>query len=554
MAAAVMEVAARAAAATAAGSGAVDSAGEAKVVEATAAVGREVAATAAVGTAAVGTAGVGTGAAVKAAVGTAAVGTAEAVTAAVGTAEVGTAEAVKAAVGTAGVGTGAAVKAVAGTAEAGTAGAGTGAVGTAAVGTAAADWACAHRHTHKYGTQSATDAMSESMLRVGMKRCNGCKWLSVDCFATNPKTNELYSKCVDCKLKSRASGHAKRDADLKKQKAALAAGETPETLICNGCGRQAFGAFGINADTGMPYDNCESCHVKMLGVKAAYKQTEAGKATAKRYSDSEKGKAADERYAESEKGKERDKRYAESAKGKAVEKRYAESAKGKATQKRYAESAKGKAVEKRYAESDAGKATQKRYREGDAGQETAKRFADNRQDRRRASPAMQMDHAIQCASNRLISGRHQASPKFIARTGFASETAFLAAVEATFAPGMTFANHGHVWELDHKIPREAYDFDDPEDVKRCWSPKNVHALTKAANLEKSWKLVDQYVAEAGVETFPVAWNGQFPDADVKIAHAAKMLARKILEDEAAVAAEQPSGSNDFGPIEAPDSE
>jgi hypothetical protein len=119
---------------------------------------------------------------------------------------------------------------------------------------------------------------------------------------------------------------------------------------------------------------------------------------------------------------------------------------------------------------------------------------------------------------------------------------------------MTFSNHGTVWELDHKIPREAYNFDKPEDVKRCWSSKNVHALTKAANQEKHWKIIDQYVAEAGVETFPVAWNGKFPDADFNNAHAAKMMAQKILEDEAAAAAEQPSGSNDFGPIEAPDSE
>ena len=99
-------------------------------------------------------------------------------------------------------------------------------------------------HTHKYGAWSVWDAMSESILRVGMKRCNGCRWLSVDCFATNPTTEALYSKCRDCKLKPNASGHAKRDADLKKQKAALEAGETPETLICQRCGPQPFSAFG----------------------------------------------------------------------------------------------------------------------------------------------------------------------------------------------------------------------------------------------------------------------------------------------------------------------
>jgi hypothetical protein len=385
--------------------------------------------------------------------------------------------------------------------------------------------ACEHTQT-KYGTRSAAGVMPENMLKAGMKRCQGCRWLSVDCFDTNPTTNELYSKCMDCKLKPSATGHAKRDADRKRQKAALEAGETPETLICVRCGPQPFAAFGINADTGLPHDNCEPCHVKALGAKAAYKQTDAGKEANKRYDESEKGKEANKRYSESEKGKERDKRYSESEKGKERDKRYDGSEKGKATDKR--------------------------YREGDAGQEAAKRFADNRQDRRRASTAMRMDATILCAANKLISGLQMTSPTFIARTGFASEAAFLSAVEATFQPGMTFANNGTVWQLDHKIPREAYDFDNSEDVRRCWSPKNVHALTKAANLEKSWKLIDQYIVESGIENFPTAWNGKFPDADFKNTHTAKMMARKILEDEAAEE-EQPSSSN--GAMEeAPDSD
>jgi hypothetical protein len=245
------------------------------------------------------------------------------------------------------------------------------------------------------------------------------------------------------------------------------------------------------------------------------------------------------------------KKYRHTEKGKAKVDEYKSSDEGKASNKRYKSGDAGKAARKRYKSGDAGKAAYNRYRSGDAGKATINRTRDNRQDRRRASTAMRMDNTIQRASNMLISGRYQTSPTFIERTGFASEAEFLASVETTFAPGMTFANHGTVWELDHKIPREAYDFDKPEDVKRCWSAKNVHALMKAANKEKHWKLIDQYVAEAGVENFPVSWNGKFPTAEFKMEHAAKMMAWKILEDEAS---EQPSGSNDFGPIEAPDSD
>ena len=335
-----------------------------------------------------------------------------------------------------------------------------------------------------------------------VKKCSWCcKSLNVDCFATNPKTAALYSKCEECRPK-----HAS---------------------TCNSSANAAV-------------------------VKRAYAKSEKGKERNKRYAESEKGKERNKRYAESEKGKEANKRYDESEKGKATEKRYHESEKGKERNKRAKTSEKGKATQKRYAESEKGKEADKRYREGDAGQANAKRFAANRQDRRRASTAMRIDHTIHCASNGLISGRRKKSPKFVKLTGFASEASFLAAVRATFQPGMTFSNHGAVWELDHKIPREAYDFDDPEDVRRCWSAKNVHALTVADNAEKSWKMVDQYILEAGLECLPVAWKGQFPDADFKIAHAAKMMARKILEDEAAEE-EQPSNSN--GAMEeAPDSD
>ena len=148
--------------------------------------------------------------------------------------------------------------------------------------------------------------MFQNMLDLGilgeLKRCNGCRWLSVDRFDKNPKTNVWYSKCLDCRLKHNASSHSKRDADLKKQKAALAAGETPETLICNSCGPLPFVAFGTNADTGKPLRHCKPCNVKMLERIAAYKQTDAGKAASKRSNKSEAGKESKKRYKQTDVG------------------------------------------------------------------------------------------------------------------------------------------------------------------------------------------------------------------------------------------------------------
>ena len=142
-----------------------------------------------------------------------------------------------------------------------------------------------------------------------------------------------------------------------------------------------------------------------------------------------------------------------------------------------------------------------------------------------------MDDTILRTSSWLLSGRHKTSPTFLERTGFASEQEFFDAVEATFhlVPGANWDNYGTVCQLDHKIPREAFDFNNPEDIKRCWSAKNVHAMTPQANMEKSWKLEDRYIAEAGVECFPVAWDGKAPDEAFKNAHAEKMMAPKSVE-------------------------
>jgi len=281
-------------------------------------------------------------------------------------------------------------------------------------------------------------------------------------------------------------------------------------------------AFATNPTTGKPLTRCKPCNEKKNAQNAEYQKTDAGKAANQRYDESDKGKA--------------------------VQKRYDESELGKAANQRYDESDKGKATAKRYDESEAGKDRNKRYLEGDAGQASTKRFRDNRQERRRESTAMRMDNAIMCASAGLISGRRESSPTFLERTSFASEVQYIDVLKGTFVPGMTRDNHGVVWEVEHKIPREAYDFDDPEDVKRCWSVKNVHAMTVADNLEKSWKLLDEYITAAGVENFPKAWNGKVPDAQFKTTHNSKMMAWKMLDDEEA-ASEQPSGSNDVGPVD-----
>jgi hypothetical protein len=189
------------------------------------------------------------------------------------------------------------------------------------------------------------------------------------------------------------------------------------------------------------------------------------------------------------------------------------------------------AITKRYKDSDAGKASNKRYKAGEAGKASASRFAAKRTKRRHQSAAMRLDDTIMAAANRLIGGRQQTSPTFLQRTAFATESHFLSVVSASCERrGFHWDDHGATWEVDHKIPREAYDFDDPDDVRRCWSGDNVHVLSVADNAEKSWKLLDHWIASAGPGCFPAAWQGRAPTEEMKQAHHDKMLAAKALAD------------------------
>lgn len=191
----------------------------------------------------------------------------------------------------------------------------------------------------------------------------------------------------------------------------------------------------------------------------------------------------------------------------------------------------GKAANARYKHGAAGKAANQRYREGDTGQATAGRFVAKRQKRRHASAAMRLDGTIAGAAQQLIVGDRETSPTFLERTGWTGD-AFRAHVRAACAAQDIDFDDRKSWQLEHKIPREAYNFDDPADVRRCWSAANVHAMTKADNMEKSWKLFDHWIASAGAGCFPAAWQGAPPTEAMKQAHHDKCIAAKALAESA----------------------
>jgi len=62
-------------------------------------------------------------------------------------------------------------------------------------------------------------------------------------------------------------------------------------------------------------------------------------------------------------------------------------------------------------------------------------------------------------------------------------------LEKQFTKGMSWDNYGE-WEIDHKIPISAFNFDSPEhlDFKRCWALSNLQPMWGTENRIKGYKL------------------------------------------------------------------
>lgn len=66
------------------------------------------------------------------------------------------------------------------------------------------------------------------------------------------------------------------------------------------------------------------------------------------------------------------------------------------------------------------------------------------------------------------------------------------------------------WEIEHIIPRSAYDHDNPADVYNCWSPDNMCALHPHLNAEKAEALLRSEIVKVPSRRWPVSWNGRIP--------------------------------------------
>jgi hypothetical protein len=59
-------------------------------------------------------------------------------------------------------------------------------------------------------------------------------------------------------------------------------------------------------------------------------------------------------------------------------------------------------------------------------------------------------------------------------------------IERQFLAGMSWANYGHGWHVDHIIPKSAFTFEtaDCDEFKACWALSNLRPLWKPDNMVK----------------------------------------------------------------------
>jgi 5-methylcytosine-specific restriction endonuclease McrA len=115
------------------------------------------------------------------------------------------------------------------------------------------------------------------------------------------------------------------------------------------------------------------------------------------------------------------------------------------------------------------------------------------QRRQRATPRGRLLAAIRSGVHRgLVKGAKRRARTFDLLGYLISDLADH--LEKGFLPGMTWANYGSEWHIDHIVPLAAFNFDKPtdHDFGRAWALKNLQPLWSADNRKKHAKTMKPF--------------------------------------------------------------
>jgi len=179
---------------------------------------------------------------------------------------------------------------------------------------------------------------------------------------------------------------------------------------------------------------------------------------------------AQKQYYRTEHGKEIIRKYQQTEKAKKAKKEHQQSEKGRETKRRYRQLEGSKEADRVYQRSERGRELQKQYRQSAKYKKT--RISDR----------------LSCAIRRSLKGNKNGR-HWETLTGWTFQQ-FKRRFVQLFKHGMTWENHGKVWEIDHIVPLSAHNITSSEctDFKRAWALSNLQPLFKEENQSKHNKL------------------------------------------------------------------
>lgn len=129
--------------------------------------------------------------------------------------------------------------------------------------------------------------------------------------------------------------------------------------------------------------------------------------------------------------------------------------------------------------------------------------------KRKADPGKHLGDRIRQKLIRMLRGTRLGSSTLSKWTQFKSGAEIKNHFEDQFAEGMSWSNYGHgpdKWNVGHSIARALYDQSNPEDVRRCWSKKNLFPQWQAENLSLGTTLPSSEVLATLADVHPIAWS------------------------------------------------
>ena len=187
--------------------------------------------------------------------------------------------------------------------------------------------------------------------------------------------------------------------------------------------------------------------------------------------------------------------------------------------KRYEKSDKGKASQRRRNKVQVAKGNVKRWNQSEKGRANRQRSLQTLFERRRADANFAERARVKSLLSNCVTTT-ESSPLLVQKTEFTSPSDLRehlwnsrSGAMLTWTKQFFWSNYGVLWEIDHVIPREAYDHTDEEDRRHCHSHANVRALLCAENKEKRDHINQELCILVDSSRWPKWFCGKIPDED-----------------------------------------